>query len=128
MSEVIGALSYALDVTDGQPAGHAVRSCMIGMRLVHELGLGPEEQGAAFYGLLLKDAGCSSNAAAVSAVYGGGDLVAKRALRTVNYAKLSEAAGYIIRNVNGPRGFLRVARTGKETAKNMTAERLRHSL
>ena len=30
MSEVISALSYALDITEGQPPGHAVRSCLIG--------------------------------------------------------------------------------------------------
>ncbi len=29
MSEVISALSYALDITEGQPAGDAVRSCLI---------------------------------------------------------------------------------------------------
>ncbi len=123
MSEVIGALSYALDVTDGQPAGHAMRSCMIGMRMVHALGLSPEEHGAAFYGLLMKDAGCSSNAAAVSALYGGDDIAAKRALRTVNYSKLSEACIYVFRNVSGPRHLLRVARSGKEVAKQMTATR-----
>ncbi len=42
MSEVISALSYALDITEGQPAGHAVRSCLIGMRLANELGLDPQ--------------------------------------------------------------------------------------
>ena len=36
---VIGALSYALDLTEGEPPGHAVRSCQIGMRLAQELGL-----------------------------------------------------------------------------------------
>ncbi len=39
LSEVIGALSYALDLTEGEPPGHAVRTCMIGMRLAQELGL-----------------------------------------------------------------------------------------
>ena len=39
LSEVIGALSYALDLTEGEPPGHAARSCMIGMRLADELGL-----------------------------------------------------------------------------------------
>ena len=56
LSEVIGALSYALDATDGQPAGHALRTCMIGMQLVQRLGLDPDTQAAAFYGLLMKDA------------------------------------------------------------------------
>ena len=41
LSEVIGALSYALDITEGEPPGHAARSCMIGMRLAEELRLDP---------------------------------------------------------------------------------------
>jgi glycosyltransferase involved in cell wall biosynthesis len=36
---VIGGLSYALDLTEGGPPGHAVRSCLIGMRLAAEVGL-----------------------------------------------------------------------------------------
>ncbi len=48
LSEVIGALSFALDATDGQPAGHSLRSCVIGMRFARELELGPDEQAAAF--------------------------------------------------------------------------------
>ena len=31
LSEVIGALSHALDLTEGQPVGHSQRSCMIAM-------------------------------------------------------------------------------------------------
>jgi hypothetical protein len=27
LSEVLGALSHALDMTEGQPIGHCVRSC-----------------------------------------------------------------------------------------------------
>ena len=33
VSEIISALSYALDLTEGQPMGHSVRACIIGMRL-----------------------------------------------------------------------------------------------
>jgi putative nucleotidyltransferase with HDIG domain len=120
LSEVIGALSYALDATDGQPAGHSLRSCVIGMRLVGALGLGADAQAAAFYGLLMKDAGCSSNSAAVSALYGGDEISVKRALRTVNQSKLSEAAGFAIGNAAGPRQLLRVALAGKRSAREMT--------
>jgi HD-GYP domain-containing protein (c-di-GMP phosphodiesterase class II) len=66
LSEVISALSYALDVTEGQPMVHAVRSCAIGMRIGEEIGLAPAERSELFYALLLKDAGCSSNAARLS--------------------------------------------------------------
>ena len=42
LSEVIGALSHALDLTEGQPVGHSQRSCMIGMALAERLDLGSE--------------------------------------------------------------------------------------
>ena len=60
LSGVIGALSYALDVAEGQPPGHAIRSCLIGMRLAAELELSATERSDLFYALLLKDAGCSA--------------------------------------------------------------------
>jgi hypothetical protein len=44
LSEVLGALSYALDITEGEPPGHAVRSLAIGMRLAEAIGLGEEER------------------------------------------------------------------------------------
>ena len=56
LSEVLGALSYALDITEGEPPGHAVRTTAIGMRLGEQLGLGEEDRSALFYALLLKDA------------------------------------------------------------------------
>jgi hypothetical protein len=73
LSGVIGALSYALDITEGQPAGHAVRSCMIGMRIAEELELPARVRSDLFYALLLKDAGCSANAERMAALFGADD-------------------------------------------------------
>ena len=57
LSEVIGGLSYALDLTEGEPPGHAERSCLLGMRIADEVGLvGENERTDLFYALLLKDA------------------------------------------------------------------------
>ena len=53
LSEVIAALSYALDITEGQPEGHAARSCLFGMRLAREINLDVEQSSALFYALLL---------------------------------------------------------------------------
>ena len=39
LSEVIGALSYALDLTEGQPPGHSLRCAWIGMQVGNTLGL-----------------------------------------------------------------------------------------
>jgi HD-GYP domain-containing protein (c-di-GMP phosphodiesterase class II) len=77
LSEVLSALSYALDLTEGQPQGHTLRSCVIGMRLGEECALDDGGRRALFYALLLKDAGCSSNAARFASLFGTDDRVAK---------------------------------------------------
>lgn len=59
-------MSYALDLTEGQPRGPAARSCLLGMRIAGELRLSAGDRSDLFYALLMKDAGCSSNAARVS--------------------------------------------------------------
>ncbi len=41
-SDIIVAMSTALDLTEGQPAGHAARSCWIGMHLAEHIGLESE--------------------------------------------------------------------------------------
>jgi HD-GYP domain-containing protein (c-di-GMP phosphodiesterase class II) len=43
LSEIVGALSHALDVTHGQPGGHAARSCLIGMRIAHAVDLDADD-------------------------------------------------------------------------------------
>ena len=59
LSEIIASLSHALDMTEGQPPGHSLRTCAIGMRLGEELGLPAEQRSALYYALLLRGAGCS---------------------------------------------------------------------
>jgi putative nucleotidyltransferase with HDIG domain len=84
-SEVLAALSRALDLTEGQPLGHSVRACVIGMRLGQSIGLAEEELAALYYALLLKDAGCSSNAARMAALYGSDDQTIKPRLKIVDW-------------------------------------------
>jgi len=43
LSEIISALSYALDLTEGAVQGHALRSCLLGMRIAAEAKL-PDDQ------------------------------------------------------------------------------------
>jgi HD-GYP domain-containing protein (c-di-GMP phosphodiesterase class II) len=99
MSEVLSALSYALDMTEGQAPGHAVRSCLIGMRIAEELGLDDESRSSLFYALLLKDAGCSSNAAKISSLFRGDDLRLKQGVKTVDWASFSANLIWAVRNV-----------------------------
>jgi HD-GYP domain-containing protein (c-di-GMP phosphodiesterase class II) len=85
LSEVLAALSTALDLTEGQPAGHSVRTCVIGCRLAEEVGLGVADRSALYYALLLKDAGCSSNAARFAALFGTRDQDAKHRMKLVDW-------------------------------------------
>lgn len=68
LSEVLASLSHALDLTEGQPIGHTVRTCIIGMRLAEELDLSAFDRVALYGALLLKDAGCSGSVSRVSEV------------------------------------------------------------
>jgi putative nucleotidyltransferase with HDIG domain len=84
LDAILGALSHALDLTEGAPRGHSTRSAAIGMRLARELHLDDEARAALYYALLLKDAGCSSNAARMSALFGSSDQIIKSQLKVVD--------------------------------------------
>ena len=85
LAEVIGALTYALDLTEGQRPGHTQRTTLIAMRLAGELGLDADTRGALYYAALLKDSGCSSNAARMAALFGSDDQELKRSMRLVDW-------------------------------------------
>jgi HD-GYP domain-containing protein (c-di-GMP phosphodiesterase class II) len=106
LSGVIGALSYALDITEGQPPGHAVRSCMIGMRIAEELRLPARVRSDLFYALLLKDAGCSANAERMAALFGADDRLAKRTSKLIDWSSPARALVWSLRTV-APGGSLR---------------------
>ncbi len=65
VSEVVSALTLALDLGEGQPLGHSVRTCVLGMRLAQEIGLPQGSQGDLYYALLMKSAGSSSHTSAL---------------------------------------------------------------
>jgi putative nucleotidyltransferase with HDIG domain len=98
LSEIISAMSVALDITQGHPQGHCMRTALIGMRLADELKLPTAERSALFYALLLKDLGCSSNAAKMTYLFGADDHLIKRDLRMIDWTKASENLRYLWRN------------------------------
>ncbi len=106
MSELIAGLSCALDIAEGEPPGHAQRSCLIGMRLAEELGLAADARSDLFYALLLKDAGCTANAAHMAALFGADDQVAKRTSKFVDWSRPLAAFVWSVRSV-APGGSLR---------------------
>ncbi|MBW3806162.1 HD domain-containing protein [Aeromonas jandaei] len=95
LAELIGSLSHALDMTEGQPRGHCIRCCWIGSRLGERLGLDARLRHDLYYTLLLKDLGCSSNAARICELYLTDDLHFKRDFKLVD-GSLSEVVNFVL--------------------------------
>ena len=95
-SSLLGALSYALDIVEGQPVGHCVRCCWIGVHIGRKLGLSEAALSDLYYTLLLKDLGCSSNAARICQLYLADDLSFKHDVKTVDGTSLSAALRFVL--------------------------------
>ncbi len=122
LAEVLSALTYALDLTEGQRPGHTLRTALIAMRLGDELGFDASTKGALYYASLLKDAGCSSNAARMAALFGSDDQSVKRDMRLVDWNDRWRMAMRTARNCGIGRNpiariqhFLRIAGTPRMT-------------
>jgi HD-GYP domain-containing protein (c-di-GMP phosphodiesterase class II) len=97
VAALIGAFTYALDLTEGQPAGHALRCCYIAARMADLLDLPPEQRSDVHYAALLKDLGCSSNAARLQALYGADDRAFKQDYKVIAPG-LPSTLRFIMRN------------------------------
>lgn len=113
-SEVLSALSHALDLTEGQPLGHTLRACAIGLRIAESLGLEVARREALYYALLLKDAGCSSNAGRMAALFGESDQRTKYEMKLVDWHRPAPLALKTLR-LAGLRRFVRIAVEGDVT-------------
>ena len=98
--EILSALSYALDLTEGQDMGHTVKSALLGIKIGALIHLSIEDQRDLYYALLLKDAGCSSNAARVQQIFQSNDLQVKRNLKTTDWTNLWEGFKYVRQNAH----------------------------
>ena len=95
LSELLGALSHALDLVEGQPTGHCVRCCFIGIHVGREIGLPEAQIWELYYTLLLKDLGCSSNAARICQLFLTDDLAFKHDAKTID-GSLPQALRFVL--------------------------------
>jgi putative nucleotidyltransferase with HDIG domain len=126
LSELLSGLSYALDMTEGQTRGHSERSCLIGMRLAAALELDDDTRSSLFYALLLKDAGCSSNAARVAALFGADDALVKSTRRLTDTSSSAQAVLHVLRTAGAGeslpargRHIAAVLRSGRAGARSL---------
>ena len=95
LAELLGALSHALDMTEGQPTGHCVRCCFIGTQIGQEIGVGELQLWELYYTLLLKDLGCSSNAARICQLYLADDIQFKHDFKQID-GSLPQALRFVL--------------------------------
>jgi putative nucleotidyltransferase with HDIG domain len=68
------------------------------MRIAEAINLPREERSALFYALLMKDLGCSSNAARFAALFGSNDHDLKTNLKHIDWSHALESFRYVLRN------------------------------
>lgn len=121
LAELIGSLSYALDITEGQPAGHCARSCLIGMKVARAIGLPEDELWQVYYTILLKDLGCSSNAARICQLYLTDDISFKRDFKWVD-GSLPVVAKFVLGHTAMGRGLVERFTTMLSSMKTKNAD------
>lgn len=98
LSDIVSALSFALDLTEDAAPGHAVRCCLIGMKIAAAHGMSQGAIADLYYALLLKDLGCSSNAARMCQIIGGDDRKVKGAVKLQDWTRPSLSAVKLLWN------------------------------
>ena len=129
LAEILSALGQALDMTEGQPEGHCVRCCYIGVRIGEALELDPVERSNLYYTLLLKDLGCSSNAARICQLYLADDLAFKRDFKLID-GSLPQALRFVLAHTGLKAGLaerfraiIHIFQTGGELARELIETR-----
>ena len=96
LSELLGALSTALDMTEGQPIGHCMRVCWIGTNIGMRLGLEGSRLHDLYYSLLLKDVGCTSNAARICELFLTDDIQFKKDLLAADDGSMPQVIHFLL--------------------------------
>mgnify|MGYP000858270055 CR=1 FL=1 len=129
LANLIGALSHALDLTEGQPRGHCIRCCWIGFHVGKMLGYGPAQLSDLYYTLLLKDLGCSSNAARICQLYLADDRNFKRDFKLID-SSLPQALRFVLGHtgLTAPmaerfRAIINILKNGGEIARELMEAR-----
>ena len=129
LAEIMSAFTYALDLTEGQPAGHSLRACWIALELAESLGLAPAERRTVYYATMLKDLGCSSNAARIAEIYLADDRAFKRDYKLIG-AGLGPVLSFVFSRTGAgeplgrrARAIANILRNGPEIARSLIETR-----
>lgn len=129
LPEIMGAFSYALDLTEGQPPGHSLRACRIAMAIVDELHLDAVDRRVIYYTTMLKDLGCSSNSARVAEIYLADDRTFKHDFKLIGNG-IGPALRFVLTQMEGRESlgrragaFVNILRNGPALARSLIQTR-----
>ncbi len=97
-ASILGALSQALDLVEGQPEGHALRSARIALRIATELGFDDNAKEDLYFAAVLKDSGCSNNSVRVHQIFGGDEHLAKQGVKLIDWTSPVESVKFSFQN------------------------------
>ena len=97
LAELVAAVSLASDLGLGQPMGHLLRSCQLGLRLAESAGLSEDERAVVYYVALLGWVGCHAESHEQAAWFG--DEIAMKADRYEVDMAGRAGASFVLRHV-----------------------------
>src|SRR4051794_32308426 len=97
-AELAAALSIATDLGGGQPLEHALRTCVLSVRLAEQAGLDQHVAADAYYVALLHASGCTSDAHEAALLYGD-DIAPRADWSTRDASRPTDVVAFLARNV-----------------------------
>jgi HD-GYP domain-containing protein (c-di-GMP phosphodiesterase class II) len=110
LAEFVAAWSLATDLGTGQPMQHALRACLLAVRLGTLLGIDDETLRDTFYVALLQRIGCTADAFELAAWFDD-ELAAHARTFTIDFARPREVLVDVVRQAGAGRPPLRRLRT-----------------
>ena len=111
LAELLGVLSLAADLGLGQPMEHALRQCLISMRLAQQLGLDEADREVVYYAALLAWVGCHVDAYE-QAKWFGDDTALKSDFRHTDFGAVAAGPLFMLRHLGAGRPMAERARLG----------------
>ena len=98
LSELLGVLSFGVDLGMGQPMEHVLRQCLIALGLADRVGLGADDRQAVFFGSLVAWVGCHVDAYE-QAKWFGDETVLKSDFRHVDFNSAAAGPVFMLRHL-----------------------------
>src|SRR5271156_1573375 len=98
LSELLGVLSFGVDLGMGQPMEHVLRQCLIALDLADRFGLRADDREAVFFASLVAWVGCHVDAYE-QAKWFGDETVLKGDFRKVDFAHATSGPVFMLRHL-----------------------------